>query len=294
MTSAEAEVLGRKYAQRVLVQAGVADDARLAAAFATVPRQSFLGPPPWWVRSLSGGYSAPTDDPEVIYDDVLVALDASRGINNGSPSLHARAIHALSPQPGETVVHIGAGTGYYSAILSRMVGESGHVTAVEYDPALAERADICLRPYANADLVQASGSDWPQKPCDIVYVNFATDRPAERWVDMLKPGGRLLFPLGVPAETPIKGSVFSARAGYLLVTATEAGYAAHFIQGVSFIWAVGLAMAGRDSQDRLNAAFRKGGGKRVRGLRWKMPQASDEWFSDTNWGLTFSAPGAEV
>lgn len=294
MAASETGGLCLDYANRVLERAGVADDARLKAAFAMVPRARFLGPPPWQTRSLGGGYDAPTDDPAAIYDDVLVALDASRGINNGVPSLHANAIHALAPQPGESVVHIGAGTGYYSAILAAMVGETGHVTAVEFDPALADRADECLKPYANVELVRGSGSDWPKQPCDIVYVNFATDRPLERWVDMLKPGGRLLFPLGVPADAPGGGSVFSDRAGYLLVKRVEAGYAARFLQGVSFIWGVDLPSGDRDSRDKLAASFRRGGALRVRGLRWKSPPAPDEWFSGSDWGLTFSAAGGDA
>ena len=295
MTEGETGGPGPDYATRVLERAGVADDARLKAAFATVPRARFLGPPPWQTRGLQGGYDAPTADPAAIYDDVLVALDASRGINNGVPSLHANAIHALAPQPGESVVHIGAGTGYYSAILATMVGETGHVTAVEFDPALADKADECLKPYANVELARGSGADWPQSPCDIVYVNFAADRPLERWVEMLKPGGRLLFPLGVAAAARGNGgSVFSARAGYLLVKKVEGGYAAHFLQGVSFIWGVDLPEGNRDSQIKLAASFQGGGASRVRGLRWKTPPGPDEWFSDADWGLTYSAPGADT
>ncbi len=54
------------------------------------------------------------DDPVVLYQDVLVALAPERGVNNGSPSLHALWLDRLAPQAGERVVHIGAGTGYYS------------------------------------------------------------------------------------------------------------------------------------------------------------------------------------
>ena len=62
------------------------------------------------------------DDPARLYDDVLVAIDLARGINNGQPSLHALAMEALAPAGGETVIHIGAGAGYYSAILAELVG----------------------------------------------------------------------------------------------------------------------------------------------------------------------------
>jgi len=63
-----------------------------------------------------------------------------RGVNNRSPSLDAKLIEALGPTPGGHIVHVGAGAGYYSAILAELVGPSGRVTAVEFDAALVERA----------------------------------------------------------------------------------------------------------------------------------------------------------
>ena len=51
-----------------------------------------------------------------------MALSEASKINNGQPVLHAVGLSALNPQPGEMAVHIGAGTGYYTAILARLVG----------------------------------------------------------------------------------------------------------------------------------------------------------------------------
>jgi len=45
-----------------------------------------------------------------------------RNLNNGQPYLHAQLIASASPQSGEHVVHIGAGVGYYTAILRHLVG----------------------------------------------------------------------------------------------------------------------------------------------------------------------------
>ena len=69
---------------------------------------------------------------------LVIALDSARGVNNGSPSLHAKLFEALAPKPGERIAHVGAGAGYYSAILAELVGPAGQVTAVEFDAALAE------------------------------------------------------------------------------------------------------------------------------------------------------------
>ena len=84
--------------------------------------RGFRGSPPW--RIGSGGLFGLTSasDPERLYEDVLVAIDARRGINNGQPSLHAQSIDALRLKEGETVVQIGAGAGYYTAILASSSG----------------------------------------------------------------------------------------------------------------------------------------------------------------------------
>ena len=49
-------------------------------------------------------------------------------LNNGEPSLHATSMAAADPAASETVVHIGAGTGYYTAILASVRGEAGNGT----------------------------------------------------------------------------------------------------------------------------------------------------------------------
>ena len=92
----------RAYAAEITRRAGVSDP-RIEAAFAAVPREDFAGYPPW--RIGSGGVFGLTsaDDPARLYEDVLVAIDANRGINNGQPSLHAQAIDALGLKQGETV-----------------------------------------------------------------------------------------------------------------------------------------------------------------------------------------------
>ena len=127
------------YAAEITRRAGVRDP-RIEKAFAAVPREYFAGPPPW--RIGSGGLygSASDDDPISLYEDVLVAIDAARGINNGQPSLHALCIDALGVKEGETIVHVGAGAGYYTAILAKLVRTSGRVIAYEVETDIAERA----------------------------------------------------------------------------------------------------------------------------------------------------------
>src|SRR5271170_5837530 len=132
-------------------------DPRIAAAFAAVPREDFAGPPPW--RIGSGGLFGRTasHDPARLYDDVLVAIDASRGINNGQPSLHAQSIDALAVKDGDTVVQIGAGAGYYSAILAHLVGPAGRVVAYEIEPDIAARAKMNLARFPHVEVRARSG-----------------------------------------------------------------------------------------------------------------------------------------
>jgi protein-L-isoaspartate(D-aspartate) O-methyltransferase len=106
-------------------------DGKVTAAFAAVPREQFVGPGPWSVFTQAGYLKTPSDDPALLYQDITVGLADDRQINNGQPRLHAACLVNLDVQEGETVVHIGAGTGYYSALLSKLVGPTGSVHAYE-------------------------------------------------------------------------------------------------------------------------------------------------------------------
>jgi len=84
-------------------------------------------------------------DPRRLCHDVLVAIDEIRRLTNGQPSLWASLFDQLGLALGDRVIHIGAGTGSYSAILAEIVGPSGRVAALEIDAGLAERARDNLR-----------------------------------------------------------------------------------------------------------------------------------------------------
>jgi protein-L-isoaspartate(D-aspartate) O-methyltransferase len=76
-------------------------------AFATVPRERFLGPGPWRILSpvsLSEYWTTENADPRYVYHDVLVAIDQTRRLNNGQPSLWAYLYDQLDLTPGSHVV----------------------------------------------------------------------------------------------------------------------------------------------------------------------------------------------
>jgi protein-L-isoaspartate(D-aspartate) O-methyltransferase len=281
-------VVRRAYARRMLAAGGVRDDIRLERAFAAIPREAFLGPGPWLMTHGVGYTSAPAD-PLLSYQDVLIALKPDKQINNGSPSLHANWLHAAQVKAGERVAHIGAGAGYYTAILSRLAGARGRVTAVEFDPDLAEAAAANLAGYCNVAVAQGDGATWPHAPCDLVYVNFAVDRPAPPWLECLKPGGRLLFPLG----TISRGAGAPTHGVGLLVTRVGDGgvFAARSLGPAYFVRAAGdgALLAKGGEREALLVAFENRGD--VKSLRWRVPASPDHaLFVGADWSLGSDAP----
>jgi protein-L-isoaspartate(D-aspartate) O-methyltransferase len=247
----------------MLALASALDNTQLEDAFAAVPRESFMGKGPWRIMTPWSPYATvPETDPTLVYQDVVVALDEERGVNNGSPSLHARWMHLVSPRQGEKVAHIGAGTGYYTAILAELVGEEGYVTAVEYDAGRAESAKENLKDRRNVEVTHADGRAWPKNPADVVYVNFATPRPADAWIDNLAVGGRLIFPLGVPREGLRGGGRSGLNALAVLVTRLDEGYAASGLDAVSFVFAEGESSPSSDMVARLQRSLERGAGTR--------------------------------
>jgi protein-L-isoaspartate(D-aspartate) O-methyltransferase len=126
-------IVRRAYAKQIMAPFNTAHPS-VEAAFATVRREAFLGPGPWPILHSRRYVMTPDDDPVYLYQDLPVGIVPQHSLNNGQPSGHAMLMARADPRSGEHVVHIGAGVGYYSAILARMVGESGRVPAVNTIP----------------------------------------------------------------------------------------------------------------------------------------------------------------
>ena len=267
----------RAFFARYVAAAGSARDPRIEQAFAAVPREPFAGPAPWFIKVLDGGYvQTPDDDPAFLYQNTLVALDHDRGINIGEPSLHARCLDALALQDGETVLHVGAGAGYYTAILAHLVGPGGRVVAYEINPGLAVRAARNLTHLPWVEVRACSGIADTLPKTDAVYVNAAITQPSWAWLDALRPGGRLSFPL----------HAVGGFGGMLQVERPRAGVAwpARFVSPAGFI-----ACEGRQDDEagrRLATAFAGGGWRAVSSLRLDGEPDQTCWFAGDDWWLS--------
>jgi protein-L-isoaspartate(D-aspartate) O-methyltransferase len=258
-------------------------DPRIKQAFAAVKREPFAGPGPWSIKMPGNGYvQTPDDDPAYLYQDTLVALDPSLGANIGQPSWHAFWLNAIDVKEGETVLQIGAGSGYYTTILAHLVGPSGHVHAYEIDPALAARARENLKHLPTVDLHARSGIADNLPKADAVYVCAGITQPSWAWLDALRPGGRLLFPL-----QPVGGF-----GGMLLLTRPDHGsnWPAKFVSRAAFIGCSG--QQDEDAGRRLAAAF-SSHWDQVRSFR--IDDAKDDtcWFAGDGWWLSTAAADSD-
>jgi len=253
------ETIRMAFAEELRFVAHVRSD-KVIQAFATVPRERFLGDRPWQVADLAGdgGYwTVPGNDAGAAYHNVLFAIDADRGLNNGHPEFWARLLDRLEIRTGDRVYHVGAGTGYYTAIIAALAGPEGSVIAAEIDPALAERARNNLAPVANVQVAAADGTTFDPGPVDVIVVNAGATHPLPVWLASLTSGGRLLIPL--TAENG-GGSVFRIERH------TEPGhYSAAIVSGVRIYPCAG---ARTPRAERLLArALGQGGQRFVRSLR---------------------------
>lgn len=204
----------RSFFAKRMAWASGSDDPRLERAFEALPREAFLGPGPWKLF-VNGRYlETPSADPRYLYDNVLVALDAERRLNNGEPLLHAAWLGAVVPQRGETVCHIGAGTGYYTAILAMLVLPDGQVHGFEIEETLAARARENLEPFENASIVAGDASQTPLPACDLIYVNAGVAVPPLAWLRALRPGGRMIFPWRPSERAAVALVVRRSRRGW--------------------------------------------------------------------------------
>jgi protein-L-isoaspartate(D-aspartate) O-methyltransferase len=200
------------YSEELRMVAGL-ESPDLVSAFARVPRERYLGAPPWKFssgNSLKQSSYRTTSSACDLYHDVFVALRSEKFLNNGQPSMIARLIAALNLSPGKRVFHCGCGTGYYTAIMAEVVGSKGSVVAAEIDSTLAEIAVANLKNYEQVKVLSRDGADVNPVACDAILINAGVTHPHPAWLDGLSEGGVLVLPLSVGRNLTVNDAMVLA------------------------------------------------------------------------------------
>ena len=154
-------------------------DPRVVEAIARVPREEFV----------------PEEVRQSAYENMPLPIGYGQTISQ--PLIVAMMTEALRLKGSEKVLEIGTGSGYQTALLSRL---AKHVVTVERIPPLAERAARVLSGLGHANVEVHEGGDvlgWPQgAPYDAIIVTAAAPEVPRELLDQLGSGGRLVIPVG--------------------------------------------------------------------------------------------------
>jgi protein-L-isoaspartate(D-aspartate) O-methyltransferase len=154
-------------------------DARVLEAMRAVPRHEFV--------------------PATVREDAYVdsPLPIGHGQTISQPYIVALMTELARPSPSDRALEVGTGSGYQAAVLSRLVAQ---VFSVELVDPLAQSASAVLRRLGYGNVTVRSGDGylgWPEEaPFDIILVTAAPEDVPAALVAQLKPGGRMVVPVG--------------------------------------------------------------------------------------------------
>ena len=169
--------------ERHLKRRGIAEKP-IIDAFLAVPREEFISP----------------DHANLAYGDHPLPIEAGQTISQ--PYIVALMIQSAEIEPGDTVLEVGAGSGYAAAVISKI---AGRVIAIERQHKLVEVARERLQRlgYDNVAIVEGDGTrGWPEEaPYDAILAAASGSHVPRPLIEQLAPGGRLVMPIGDPGWT---------------------------------------------------------------------------------------------
>jgi protein-L-isoaspartate(D-aspartate) O-methyltransferase len=202
-------VLRRHMVEVVAIHAELASDVlgktildeRVVAAMGRVPRHAFV----------------PAPLLRYAYDDMPLPIGFDKTISQ--PFMVAVMTDLLEPRPEELVLEVGTGLGYQAAILAELGGRVWTIEIVEELATEAEERFLRLG-YTNIGIrVGDGGQGWPEHaPFDKILLSAAAKSCPPALVAQLRPGGRMVLPIGVEGDQRLSVVEKDARGGIDLRT----------------------------------------------------------------------------
>jgi protein-L-isoaspartate(D-aspartate) O-methyltransferase len=166
--------------ERQLRRRGIGEQPILDA-FLAVPREAFV--------SETQAHFA--------YGDHPLPIEAGQTISQ--PYIVALMIQAADIKPGDTVLEVGAGSGYAAAVISRIAGK---VLAIErqHDLVGVARERLDRLGYDNIEVVEGDGTKGcpDEAPFDAILAAASGSHVPRPLIEQLAPGGRIVMPVGEP------------------------------------------------------------------------------------------------
>jgi protein-L-isoaspartate(D-aspartate) O-methyltransferase len=160
---------------------------------------------------------------ESVYQDVSFVTKKVGEIpvsSSSEPGIMAIMLEQLGLERGHQVLEIGAGSGYNAALMAHIVGEGGRVVTMDVDEDIVgnARQHLIEAGFEDVEVVCGDGGfGFPDAaPYDRIILTVASTGVLPRWVEQLKPNGRMVLPLAIKASQ--KSVAFEKAPGHLIST----------------------------------------------------------------------------